>query len=379
MNMRKCLVLLALGVFGLVLPIFANANITLNRAIIYFQPNARPVQTIGVINIDETRTFAVKTRVIEVLNSGHDNRKDIATKTLVVAPNAFEVAAKKTRNIRLMLREKNTSDMEKVYRVTFIPEAPSRTVETKSATGVETRVDIIVGMGAFQREDGLAMHAALHDVAETLGAVKENWNGFNVLHNAASRMAALEIGFTSPDPFNVFDMGLVYLLGVDNPETLNQINPHSFVIYQGHHGDLGAHRADLILPGAAYTEKDGTYMNTEGRAQRGRRAVFPPGEAKEDWTILRALSERCDQTLPFDDMAELRADMIAQYPALGAVDEIIFTEWADFGDDARQVRDAPLVNSLNNFYITNVITRHSERMARCVERFLERDDEKEAA
>ena len=234
---------------------------------------------------------------------------------------------------------------------------------------------MIVGMGVFQREDGSAAHDMLHEVAEKLGVIKDGWNGFNVLHNAASRMAALEMEFTPARPFELEDMGLVYLLGVDNVETIESINPHSFVIYQGHHGDLGAHRADLILPGAAYTEKDGIYMNMEGRAQRGYRSVFPPGEAREDWAIIRALSDYCEQTLHFNDLADVRAEMIAKYPRLGAFDQVIPAEWGSFGGAGHKISKEPLKNPISNFYMTNVITKSSETMRRCTAEFIEKKSE----
>ncbi len=238
---------------------------------------------------------------------------------------------------------------------------------------------MIVGMGAFQGEDGMAAHAFLRDAAEALGCVKGDWNGFNVLHNAASRMAALEMEFTPVRSFDLADMGLVYLLGVDNAEMVNAINPHSFVIYQGHHGDLGAHRADVIFPGAAYTEKDGIYMNTEGRAQRARRAVFPPGKARDDWAILRALSgyvsDYAGRTPDYEDLSELRAKMIAAYPRLGAFDEIISVKWGAFGGADQDVSADPLQNPIKNFYKTNVITRASETMERCTQAFVEAHDD----
>lgn len=238
---------------------------------------------------------------------------------------------------------------------------------------------IIVGMAAFQRDDGREIHGLVKEAAEKLGCVKEGWNGFNVLHNAASRMAALEMEFTPVRSFDLNEMGLVYLLGVDNIETINSINPHSFVIYQGHHGDIGAHRADIIFPGAAYTEKDGTYMNMEGRSQRGRRAVFPPGEAKEDWAILRALSERMGDTLPFDELSTLRQVMIAAYPSLGAIDEIAPAKWNSFGGAAHKASEEPFINPVKNFYMTNVICHASETMKRCTDKFINHIDILEAA
>jgi NADH-quinone oxidoreductase subunit G len=224
---------------------------------------------------------------------------------------------------------------------------------------------IIVGSGVFQREDGMALHAMLHDAAEQLGCIKDDWNGFNVLHHAASRMAALEMDFTLTEPFDLNAMGFVYLLGVDNEATLSNIHPHAFVVYQGHHGDAGAHRADLILPGAAYTEKSGLYMNTEGRVQSGRQAIDPPGEAREDWAIIRAISDECGHTLAFDTLAQLRSNLVADYPVFGAVDEVAPVQWGAFGDAKGKVNDAPFENTIENFYQTNVITKASVTMMKC--------------
>jgi NADH-quinone oxidoreductase subunit G len=234
---------------------------------------------------------------------------------------------------------------------------------------------VIVGSGALAREDGAAIQALARQVAEEFGMISDEWNGYNVLHAAASRMAALEMKFTPAHNFDLNEMGLVYLLGVDNAETINNIHPHSFVIYQGHHGDLGAHRADIILPGAAYTEKDGIYMNMEGRAQRARKVVFAPGEAREDWSIIRALSDRCEKTIGFNDLGELREDMVTKFPRLGAFDEIISAKWGSFGGAAHQISDMPFENPIKNFYMTNVITNNSETMKRCTSRFVLGEDE----
>src|SRR6185312_14150864 len=144
-------------------------------------------------------------------------------------------------------------------------------------------------------------------------AAEGGWNGFNVLHTAASRVAALDLGFATGDMGSILDgaskgkINFVYLLGADEFDTSKLGN--AFVVYQGTHGDAGAHRADVILPGAAYTEKEGLYANFEGRVQRSKRAAFPPGEAKEDWTILRALSEVLGKKLPYDNLEALRAAM----------------------------------------------------------------------
>ena len=165
---------------------------------------------------------------------------------------------------------------------------------------------IIVGMGALARGDGAAVLALCREMAETFGMVTEGWNGFNLLHTAAARVGALDLGFLPGDGglglagilagAENGEIDVVYLLGADEID-MSRLGS-AFVIYQGHHGDAGAHRADVILPGAAYTEKNGTYVNTEGRVQLTRLAAFPPGDAREDWTILRALSGLLDKTLP---------------------------------------------------------------------------------
>ncbi len=221
---------------------------------------------------------------------------------------------------------------------------------------------IIIGMGAFRREDGEAIQGLCRRIAEKFKA------SFNVLHTAASRVAALDMGFISDD-LNLPEMKIVYLMGVDNPEVLDQIHPDAFVIYQGHHGDAGAMRADVILPGAAYTEKDGLYINTEGRVQFAKQAVWPPGEAREDWKIVRALSAYLDRPLPYDDIAHLRARMVREWPHFAQLDTLVPAEWSSFGGDGNVSSD-PFVLPVTNFYLTNIITRASLTMAECAETFL---------
>ena len=126
----------------------------------------------------------------------------------------------------------------------------------------------------------------------------------------------------------------------------------------------------MILPGAAYTEKDGTYVNTEGRVQRGRRATFPPGDAREDWTILRALSDVLGKTLPYDNIGELRAEMAQQAPALGQIDIVSPSPWGDFGA-LGEMAEAPFKSPVDNFYMTDPISRVSETMAACTEVFVQ--------
>jgi len=236
---------------------------------------------------------------------------------------------------------------------------------------------IILGAGALRRGDGPAVQAAARKLAETVGAVREDWNGFNVLHLAAGRVGALDAGFlpgaSGRDLGGILEgaqkgeIEVVYLLGADEIETDRFGN--AFVIYQGHHGDRGAHRADVILPGAAYTEKNATYVNTEGRVQQARLATFPLGEAREDWKILRALSAELGQTLPYDTLGQLRQRMVTLNPVFGALDRLVPAAWGSFGTEGA-VADAHFTSPVENFYMTDPISRASQTMADCTEAFL---------
>jgi NADH-quinone oxidoreductase subunit G len=231
---------------------------------------------------------------------------------------------------------------------------------------------IVLGQGALARPDGAAVLATARAIAENVGLVTPEWNGFNMLHTAAARVAGLDLGVVPQaggrDVMGILEgaqggeIGLVYLLGADEIDT-NRLGD-AFVVYQGHHGDAGAHRADVILPGAAYTEKDATWVNTEGRVQRGLRAVFPPGDAREDWAIVRALSDALGQTLPYDDLAALRAGMIEAAPQLGEIDAISAAEWGEFGA-AGEMGAEPFASPVANYYMTDAISRASESMAKC--------------
>ena len=233
---------------------------------------------------------------------------------------------------------------------------------------------LILGQAALAREDGAAVLALAAKAARTIGAVKPDWNGFNVLHTAAARVAGLDLGFVPRegglDVAGILDaassekIGVVYLLGADEVEVDRLGN--TFVIYQGSHGDRGAHRADVILPGAAYSEKSAIYVNTEGRPQQTARAVFPPGEAKEDWTILRALSAVLGRPLPFNSTRELRARMYEAHPHLALLDEITSTDGADIERLASKSHKAGkehFVEAIADVYLTNPIARASKIMA----------------
>ena len=230
---------------------------------------------------------------------------------------------------------------------------------------------MIVGAGAVARPDGVAVLASLAKTALAAGVVKDGWNGFNVLHSAASRVGGLDLGLVpgeggldAPAMAKAKAIDVLINLGADEID----IEPGAFVVYVGTHGDRGAHRADVILPGAAYTEKTGIYLNTEGRPQFAERAVFPPGDAREDWSILRALSDPLGAKLPFDSLAQLRAALAVAYPSLvrfGAVapsDASAFNSIAALGG---AVDKAPFVSPVSDFYLTNPIARASRVMAEC--------------
>jgi len=231
---------------------------------------------------------------------------------------------------------------------------------------------IIVGMGALAREDGAAVLALARELADKLGAVREDWNGFAVLHTAAARVGGLDLGLV-PGPggrdvegilagCEKGEIAAVYLLAADEIDTKRL--GKAFVIYQGHHGDAGAHRADVILPGAAYTEKPGTYVNTEGRVQLALRAAYPPGDAREDWAILRALSERLGKTLPYDTLDQVRTRLVAVNSSFAALDQQAAGHWGSFGTPGKP-SDQPFASPIKNFYMTCPISRSSRTMAEC--------------
>jgi len=222
------------------------------------------------------------------------------------------------------------------------------------------RPAVIVGGGAMAVE---GVHGAALGLVGTLGLVKDNWNGFNVLHFSAARMGGLMLGYAADGGIRAVAAArpkLLFLLGAD--EVPFDAFAGSFKVFIGHHGDKAAQVADIILPGASYAEKPGTYVNLEGRVQRGDRAVFPPGDAREDWTILRALSDVVGKRLPFDTFAELRAAMAAAVPALG-VDGL-----ADYGWSSPKLAASPtgpIGYPVKDFYLTNAICRASPTMQRC--------------
>ncbi|UEM05858.1 NADH-quinone oxidoreductase subunit NuoG [Skermanella rosea] len=236
---------------------------------------------------------------------------------------------------------------------------------------------LILGTGPLRRADGPAIQALARQAAEANNMIQDGWNGFNVLHTAAARVGGLEMGFLpgqggkgTADILEAATAGqidVVYLLGADEIDTAKLGN--SFVIYQGHHGDRGAHRADVILPGAAYTEKNGLYVNTEGRVQMARMAVFPLGEAREDWKILRALGEQLGVRLPYDSLAQVRKRLAETSPTFRNIEGLTVAEWGPFGRPG-PVDAAPFRCPIENYYMTDPISRASATMAKCTETFV---------
>jgi NADH-quinone oxidoreductase subunit G len=211
---------------------------------------------------------------------------------------------------------------------------------------------VIVGQGALQGEDGEAVLAHAQKVAEATGS------GLLVLHLAAGRVGAMDVGATNPDAMAaVQGADVIYNLGADEVETA----AGAFVIYQGSHGDRGAHRADVILPGAAYTEEQGLFVNTEGRPQLAMRAGFPPGEARENWAILRALSAEVGAVLPFDTIAALRKLMVEAAPHLALIDDVAENEGAAL--PLGKLGSGDFTSPVADHYLTNAITRASGLMA----------------
>jgi NADH-quinone oxidoreductase subunit G len=232
---------------------------------------------------------------------------------------------------------------------------------------------MVIGAGVFNRPDGAGMMAAAAQAATALGVIKDGWNGFNVLHTDASMVGALDIGFV-PEKGGL-DLAamlkgkaeVIFNLGAD--EITIPAGP--FVIYQGTHGDRGAERADVVLPGAAYTEKSVTYVNMEGRPQMTERAVFPPGDAREDWAIFRALSETLKSTLPFDSLSQLRKALYAAHPNLAALEQIQTANpdaIVKLAKSTAKVSDTPIGQAFSDFYLTNPVARASAIMAECSRR-----------
>jgi NADH-quinone oxidoreductase subunit G len=232
---------------------------------------------------------------------------------------------------------------------------------------------LILGQGALRGTGGAAVFSAAWQLAIQFNMLNADWHGFNVLHTAAARVGALDLGFLpGPGGKPLAEMlgggvEILWLLGADEFDT-SKIGAKTFVIYQGHHGDAGAARADIILPGAAYTEKPGIYVNTEGRPQQGFLSVNPPGEAREDWRIIRAISAYLGHALPYDTLTELRARLVEANPIFGQLDAIrrLAGTNTEAPGSAGPPAAEPFAPAITNYYQTDPISRASPTMAACV-------------
>jgi NADH-quinone oxidoreductase subunit G len=233
---------------------------------------------------------------------------------------------------------------------------------------------IVLGAGALARSDGASILAAARAIANSCNVVRSDWNGFNLLHYAAGRVGALDVGFVPQaggrdmagivEAIAAKQISFAYLMGVDEIDM--SYFGDAFVVYQGHHGDIGAHRADVVLPGAAYTEKDALYVNTEGRVQEARRAVFAPGQAKVDWEIIAALASTLGKALPYASLAELRAQLAAKFAPFAYVGERTEAAWNSAPVKQGKVTAEKFDYPVRNYYMSDPISRASATMAACV-------------
>ncbi|WP_341762717.1 NADH-quinone oxidoreductase subunit NuoG [Candidatus Tisiphia endosymbiont of Melanophora roralis] len=239
---------------------------------------------------------------------------------------------------------------------------------------------IIIGDGVYSRDDGYAILALIHQMVDKYKIVRDDWNGFNILHNHASMVGSLDIGFSPKNGGNgVFEIlqkaergeiKFVYLLGSDEID-MNKIKS-SFVVYQGHHGDNGANVADVIFPASSYTEKDATYVNFEGRPQYGKAATHPVGQAKEDWVIINNLANSLGLNLGMNNLDEIRTRLAAEFPVFANISEITSCDFIKF-TSLDNLLKSDIVTKPINYYMTDSISRASVTMAKCVESKQERD------
>jgi len=339
------------------------------------------IASLGSANLDArqdgTKLHPKFGRASYVLNAGIAGIED-ATSLLIIGSNPRREAPILNARIRKrwlrgdfkvsVIGEK--ADL--TYAYDYLGAGPETLAEVvKSAAAAGGKPMVLVGQGALARTDGEAVLSLAAKAAQALGAITEGWNGFGVIHTAAARVGALDLGFVPGegglDAAAMVKPGaldVLFLLGADEIE----VPEGAFVVYQGTHGDKGAHRADVILPGAAYTEKSGTYVNTEGRVQMGDRATFPPGDAREDWAILRALSATLGKTLPFDSLSGLRKALYEAHPHFAALDGLPVNDASEIGKLAGlggKTDKAGFAPVVADFYQTNPIARASAVMAEC--------------
>ncbi|XP_068052228.1 NADH-ubiquinone oxidoreductase 75 kDa subunit, mitochondrial [Anomalospiza imberbis] len=283
------------------------------------------------------------------------------------------------------------SPVDLTYRYEHLGESPQILQDIASGKHAFSKVldnakkpMVVVGSAALQRGDGAAIHAAVSTIAQNArvrSGAGADWKVMNILHRVASQVAALDLGFKpGVEEIRKNAPKVLYLLGADSGCITRQDLPeYCFIIYQGHHGDVGAPMADIILPGAAYTEKAATYVNTEGRAQQTRVAVTPPGMAREDWKIIRAVSELAGLTLPYENLDQIRKRLEEVSPNLVRYDDVeeanYFIQANELAKLAKQQLLAdPLVPpqlTIKDFYMTDSISRASQTMAKCVKAVVE--------
>ena len=273
------------------------------------------------------------------------------------------------------------TDVDLTYPTTMIGDGPASLTRLLDGSDKFAQIlaeaknpAVIIGQSALARPDGAAILATCWQLAVQFNMIRPDWHGFNVLHRAAARVGGLDIGFVpqagGADTASMLAGGvdLLWLLGADEIDA--QAIPDScFVVYQGHHGDRGAARADVILPGACYLEKPGLYVNTEGRVQAAAQACFAPGDAREDWTILRAFAGVLGEELGFDDLTALRAKLAADYPVfadIGGCRRLATLDLTGPLGDATAMGAEAFGRPLPNYYQTDPISRASQTMAQCV-------------
>jgi NADH-quinone oxidoreductase subunit G len=231
---------------------------------------------------------------------------------------------------------------------------------------------IIVGDGVYMRPDGQAILEILYRIAQKYGVITKDWNGYNILHNHANMVGALDVGFSNGDNMEVAkileytgqkEVKLLYLLNADDIDMSN-IDDDCFVIYQGHHGGQGAERADVILPEASYTEQDGIYVNLEGRPQYARRAVLAPGVAKASIDIIFELAKYLKQDLGEETLSAVREQMILANPVFGQIGAVVPSQ-VYFDEGAKQILDLKVNIQNKNYYMDNIICQYSKVMAKC--------------
>jgi NADH-quinone oxidoreductase subunit G len=234
---------------------------------------------------------------------------------------------------------------------------------------------IIIGDAALIRSDGCAILSLVHEIVQRYKIVRKDWNGFNILHNHASMVGALDIGFiygeSGDGTLEILKQSrekkikLLYLLGADDFD-MSLIDKDCFVVYQGHHGDEAAMRADVILPEAAYTEQDAIFVNMEGRPQYARRAVLPVGEARESWKIITLLAERLNLKISFSSLQDVRQLLAKENPVFANIDKVLPAEFITYKSSAKLHKN-PIKKVPTNYYMTNSISRSSVTMAKCVQ------------